>query len=159
MRLVLAASFALLATATLGRDVDAKSLGDCEKKVPAEAERAFEAVSSAFRRGDAKGVTSAMGSSRDARVTLALSGVSGTFAQEQATTLLSSEYFPARKILSLMPADGCTTGDATTLSRTYRMRVQVNGREERDATLTVDIVRRRVDDRTFAWYLGALREF
>ena len=56
-----------------------------------------------------------------------------------------------------VPADGCTRGDASQLSRTFRMRVQV-GRDERDATLTVEILKKKIDEKTSAWFLSGLRE-
>lgn len=136
---------------------DARNLGECEKKVPPEAERAFQEVERAFRAADAEAVTATMPGGRDARVYLALGGVtSGSYSREQATEALRTGYFATRKVLSLTPAEGCTTGSETQLSRSYRLRVQV-GREEHEKTLTIDIVRRRHGDRD-TWHLGALKD-
>ncbi|MCC7140269.1 MAG: hypothetical protein IT460_17750 [Planctomycetes bacterium] len=150
---------AALACATLGLATSAqgRNLGECEKKVPPEAERAFQDVERAVRAADAAAVTATMPSGRDARVHLALPGVdAGSYSRDQATEVLRTRYFATRKVLALTPAEGCTVGSETQLSRTYRLTVQI-GRDSVDRTLTIDIVRRRVGQRD-VWYLGALKD-
>jgi hypothetical protein len=155
------ASAALITCAALvllARGSDAKGLGDCDKKVPADAERVFQTVAAAFRKADAAGVTAAMPANREARLTLQLVGLdSNSYAREQATAVLSDKYFPDHKILSLMPADGCTTGDDALLSRTYRMSVQVAGKE-RSGTLIIELQKKKIDETTSAWFLCGLKE-
>lgn len=154
----------LLAAATLlggplgGRPASARGMGDCEQKVPAEADRMFERVAAAFRKRQATGVTDTVDPGKGGRVYLSLTGIdAGSYTREQATELLTGTYFEGRTIVSLQQAEGCTTGDDTRLTRTYRLTTQAGGKTV-DGTLTITIHKKKVDERTSAWFLGSLKD-
>jgi hypothetical protein len=152
-----AALITCAALALLGRGADARGLGDCEKRVPAEAERVFQIVAAAFRKADSAGITGQMPATREARLTLALAGrASDSYARDQATAVLD-RYFPERKILALTPADGCTTGNDALLSRPYRLNVQIAGKDA-TGTLIIELQKKKIDETTSAWFLCGLKE-
>lgn len=155
---------ALLAVATLlagplaVRVAGARGMGDCEQKVPAEADRVFERVAAAFRKRQATGVADAVEPTKGGRVYLSLTGIdAGPYTREQAAELLAGTYFEGRTIVSLQQAEGCTTGDDTRLTRTYRLTTQVGGKTV-DGTLTITVHKKKVDERTSAWFLGSLKD-
>ncbi|MFO0931681.1 MAG: hypothetical protein U1E39_03120 [Planctomycetota bacterium] len=136
----------------------AKGMGDCERKVPAEADRVFERVASAFRKRQATGVSDAVDPSKGGRVYLSLTGIeAGSYTREQAAELLASTYFADRSVVSLQQAEGCTTGDETRLTRTYRLTTQSGGKTV-DGTLTLTLHKKKIDDKTSAWFLGSLKD-
>jgi hypothetical protein len=156
VRLALLLSAALIASAGAARA--GGGLADCEKKVPAEADAVFARVAAAFRDERASDVTSQVSPAREARLTLRLAGTkAGSYTREQATQLLTDTYFADRDVLSVRPAEGCTTGDDTVLSRTYRTTLRV-GKAEVEGTLTIRLVKRKVDERTSAWFLDGLND-
>ena len=137
---------------------EAKAMGDCERKVPAEADRVFERVASAFRKRQASGVSDAVDPSKGGRVYLSLTGIdAGSYTKEQAAELLASTYFADRVVVSLQQAEGCTTGDETRLTRTYRLTTQSGGKTV-DGTLTLTLHKKKIDDKTSAWFLGSLKD-
>jgi hypothetical protein len=140
------------------RDGEARGLGDCEKKVPADAERVLAKVSAAFREARANAITESIQPTKDARVYLVLAGLtSGSYTREQATELLGEIYFKGRTIVGVKQAEGCTTGDETMLTRTYLLTTQV-GRTTVEGTLTITLVKKKVDEQSSAWFLGSLRD-
>lgn len=149
----------LVALAALGgAPADARHLGDCEKKVPPEADRVFDRVAAAFRKRSAAGVAETVDPSKGGRVYLALAGIDpGAYTKDQATELLAKPYFEKHAVTAIAPAEGCTTGDDTRLTRTYRVTLEVDGRAA-EASLTVTIHRKKVDETTAAWFLGSLKD-
>ena len=131
--------------------------GDCERKAPPEAEKTFDAASGAFRRADVSGLIGTMPAAADAQLTLALGGSRGSACSKEQATQILNDYFAKRSIVSVVAAEGCTTGNDNALSRSYRLRTRA-GQAERDSTLTVQIVRKAVDARTWVWVLAGLRE-
>lgn len=77
----------------------------------------------------------------------------GSYTREQAAELLASTYFADRAVVSLQQAEGCTTGDETRLTRTYRLTTQAGGKTV-DGTLTLTLHKKKIDDKTSAWFLG-----
>ena len=153
--LIAAAALAALGGGTAAQ---ARGLGDCERKVPAEAERVFERVASSFRKRQATAVSEAVDPSKGGRVYLSLTGIdAGSYTREQAAELLASTYFAARAVVSLQQAEGCTTGDETRLTRTYRLTTQAGGKTV-DGTLTLTLHKKKIDDKTSAWFLGSLKD-
>lgn len=139
-------------TAVAGRD------GATEKKIPKEAESAFGGIATAFRRADAAGTIAFAAQGKDDRVVLHLTGLStGSYTREQAAEALANTYFAHRKVVSLVPAECCTTGDDSNLARTYRLRVRI-GESEREGTLTIEIVRRKNADDEYRWFLKSLKD-
>jgi hypothetical protein len=160
VRPAFALSIAVALFSTVGAlpAADARGTGDCERKVPPEAERVFERVASAFRKRQATGVSDAVDPSKDGRVYLSLAGIDArSYTREQAAEILASTYFVDRTVVSLQQAEGCTTGDDTRLTRTYRLTTQVGGKTV-DGTLTLTLHKKKVDERTSAWFLGSLKD-
>ncbi|MBL9088929.1 MAG: hypothetical protein JNM10_17450 [Planctomycetia bacterium] len=156
--LVALVTAAVLAALGIGTMAAARAMGDCERKVPPEADRVFERVASAFRKRQATGVSEAVDPSKGGRVYLSLAGIdAGSYTREQAAELLAGTYFADRTVVSLQQAEGCTTGDDTRLTRTYRLTTQAGGKTV-DGTLTLTLHKKKIDDKTSAWFLGSLKD-
>ena len=117
-----------------------------------------ERVAASFRKRQASGVSDAVDPSKGGRVYLSLAGIdAGSYTKEQAAELLASTYFADRTVVNLQQAEGCTTGDDTRLTRTYRLTTQSGGKTV-EGTLTLTLHKKKIDDRTSAWFLGSLKD-
>jgi len=155
---LLLAAAAVLHGAGSVRTASARGMGDCEQKVPAEPDRVFDRVATAFRHRSATGVSDAVDPNKDGRVYLSLTDINvGSYTREQAAELLADRYFKDRTIVTLQQAEGCTTGDDTRLTRSYRLTTQAGGKTV-EGTLTVTLHKKKVDARTSAWFLGSLKD-
>ncbi len=132
----------------------------CAPRVPTEAARAFEAVVRALKKADAAAVAALMEPGKDARLSIKLASIkvdNASATREWVVKQLQDAYFPVVSYESILEDDKCTRGDDKRLSRGYRIRLKKDGAAT-DATLTVVIVYRPIDDKTSGWFLSQLKE-
>ncbi len=127
--------------------------------MPAEADRVFDRAASAFRRAARGGrERRSRPAARTAASYLSLTGINVRFVLTgTGDRALARPYFAERAVVSLQQAEGCTTGDDTRLTRSYRLTTQVGGKTV-EGTLTITIHKKKLDARTSAWFLGSLKD-
>lgn len=132
----------------------------CAPRVPTEAARAFDAVVRALKKADAAGVAALMEPGKEARLSIRLASIkvdNASATREWVVKQLQDAYFPVVTYESVLEDDRCTRGDDKRLNRGYRIRLKKDG-STTDATLTVVIVYRPIDDKTSGWFLSQLKE-
>lgn len=152
------AAWVALAGALAGGRVEAGE--GCAPKVPTEAARALDAVVRALKKADAAGVAALMEPGKTARLSIKLASIkvdNPSATREWVVKQLTDAYFSVVTYDSILEDDKCTRGDEKRLVRGYRIRLKKDG-STTDATLTVAIVCRPVDEKTTGWFLSQLKE-
>lgn len=153
---------AVLLCAALGASAGggAEAGEGCAPRVPTEAARTFDAVVRALKRADATGVAALMEPGKEARLSIRLKSIkvdNASATREWVVKQLQDAYFPVVSYESILEDDRCTRGDDKRLNRGYRIRIKKDG-STADATLTVVIVYRPIDEKTSGWFLSQLKE-
>jgi len=129
---------------------------DCGAKVPAEAQRVFDDLVTAYRSANARGVVDLMEKGKEARLVLALLDVPrDTYAAAQAQDVLENTYFKAHKVTSLTEAKDCPKGEGASFARSYTLTTK-SGTTETTEHLSVRVHRIDVDRKTSYWVLESL---
>ena len=139
------------------RDASAGKLGaDCGAKVPAEAQRVFDDLVTAYRGANAKGIVELMEKGKDARLVLQLLDVPRDYyAAAQAQDVLENTYFKGHKVTSLTEAKDCPKGENASFARSYTLTTK-SGTAETTEHLSVRVHRIDVDRKTSYWVLESL---
>lgn len=129
---------------------------DCPLKVPAEAQRVFDELVSAYRGANAKAIVGLMERGPDARILLSLLDVPhGTYASDQALRILENTYFPKHAVTALTETKDCPKAEGASFTRSYLLTTKTETAETSER-LVVRVHRIDVNRKTSIWVLEAL---
>jgi len=129
---------------------------DCGSKVPAEAQRVFDDLVTAYRAGSARGIVALMERGKDARILLSLLDVPrATYASSQALGVLENTYFKRHTVTSLTETKDCPKGEGASFARSYLLTTR-NDSTETSESLAVRVHRIDVDRTTSYWVLESI---
>ena len=159
MRRVWALLLVLPSIATLGSKIACGGPGpvsDCGSKVPAEAQRVFDDLVSAYRSANAKSIVGLMDRGADARIYMKLQDVPpAPYASEQALGILENTYFKKHTVTALTETKDCPKGEGASFTRSYLLTTKTETAESSEH-LSVRVHRIDGKDKTSVWVLESL---